>query len=72
MSTIEQMQDNLSYMKDFRPLNEDEYQTIKKAQDALDAQDLIKCTGCLSCGQCEEACPQSLPIMSLLEECRDL
>ena len=119
MSTIEQMKDNLSYMKDFHPLSADEYKVIKDAQDALDALDLIKCTGChycmegcpvkmdipnlftamnkmllndpigsrghfglatasgtkpsdcLACGQCEEACPQSLPIISLLEKCRD-
>ena len=30
MSNLEQMQDNLSYMKDFRPLNEEEHAAVKK------------------------------------------
>ena len=28
--------------------------------------------GCIACGQCEAACPQHLPIISLLEQCRAL
>ena len=27
---------------------------------------------CIQCGQCEAACPQHLPIISLLEKCREL
>ncbi len=30
MSNIEQMEDNLSYMKDFKKLSDDEEKTIKK------------------------------------------
>ena len=118
MSTLEQMEDNLSYMKDFQPLSRDELTVIGKAQKALDSIDQIKCTAChycmpgcpmnipipdffeamnwhkiygkterakgtykrdsekagvkasecIACGQCEGACPQRLPIISLLEE----
>ena len=35
MSNIEQMEDNLSYMKDFTKLSEDEEVTIKEAQRGI-------------------------------------
>jgi predicted aldo/keto reductase-like oxidoreductase len=120
MSNVDQMKDNLSYMKDFVPLNEHEYEVIAKAQEALNQDKVIACTAChyctkgcpmsipipeifnvqnrrkgspefrtkreymivtldkgkasdcIQCGQCEAACPQHLPIISLLEQCRDL
>ena len=120
MSSIEQMKDNLSFMKDFKPLDEEEQKVIAKAQEALDNDKSIPCTAChyctkgcpmsipipeifnvenrkkgspefrvkreytivtadkgkasdcIQCGQCEAACPQHLPIISLLEQCRSL
>ena len=117
MSSLEQMDNNLSYMKDFQPLNAQENDVILKARDILSEANQIACTGChycmpgcpvhmhipdiftamnvykmygrldkakqeyrfavngsslasqcLHCGQCEGACPQSLPIISYLEE----
>lgn len=117
MSSLEQMDNNLSYMKDFQPLNAQENDVILKARDILSKANQIACTGChycmpgcpvhmhipdiltamnvykmygrldkakqeyrfavdgsslasqcLHCGQCEGACPQSLPIISYLEE----
>ena len=35
MSNVEQMEDNLSYMKEFRKLTAAQEETIKKAQEAL-------------------------------------
>ncbi|MBQ1326350.1 MAG: aldo/keto reductase [Solobacterium sp.] len=120
MSSTEQMKDNLSVMKDFRPLDEAEQAVIRKAQEALNGDQSIACTAChyctkgcpmnipipeiftvenrkkgspefrtkreytivttgrgrasdcIACGQCEAACPQHLPIISLLEQCRAL
>ena len=116
MSSLQQVQDNTSYMKDFQPLSEEEAAVVEKARAVLREQKTIPCTAChyctpgcpmeihipevfavmnvykrygdlkaarndygwrpggnkasecLKCGQCEEACPQHLPIISLLEE----
>ncbi len=116
MSNEEQMADNLSYMRDFKPLSASEQATINAARKALLSFDRIPCTAChyctpgcpqgihipeifavmneykmygelqrarmdytwrpggprasecIQCGQCEGACPQHLPIISLLEE----
>ncbi len=118
MSSVEQMKDNLSFMKDFKPLSEEEEEVIRRVQDALNKDQSIPCTAChyctkgcpmnipipeiftvenrkkgspefrtkreytivtegrgkasdcIQCGQCESACPQHLPIISLLEKCQ--
>ena len=120
MSNIAQMEDNLSYMKDFHPLSEQEMTVIREAQRLLSEDKAIPCTAChyctkgcpmgipipeiftvynrrkgsahfrtvreynnvtqgkgrasdcIGCGQCEGVCPQHLPIIQLLEECRGL
>ena len=59
MSNLEQMKDNLSYMKDFRPLNEEEQTAIKKAQEAFHG---IKSIPCTACHYCTSGCPQEIPI----------
>ena len=59
MSNLEQMQDNLSYMKDFKPLDEHEMEVIKAAQKALDEDKSIPCT---ACHYCTEGCPMGIPI----------
>ena len=59
MSNIEQMEDNLSYMKDFKPLDEQEKQVIAAARKALDGDQSIPCTGC---HYCTKGCPMNIPI----------
>ncbi|MDE7363047.1 MAG: aldo/keto reductase [Oscillospiraceae bacterium] len=59
MSNVEQMADNLSYMKDFKPLDEREQEVIKAAREALGKVKSIACTGC---HYCTDGCPQNIPI----------
>jgi len=59
MSNIEQMEDNLSYMKDFKPLDESEKAVIENVQKILKGDEQIKCT---ACHYCTDGCPMSIPI----------
>ena len=59
MSNVAQMQDNLSYMKDFRPLDETEQAAIREAQRILGNAAAIPCT---ACRYCVEGCPQQIRI----------
>ena len=116
MSSEEQMEDNVSVMRQFQPLTDDEHQVLETATRSLQQYADIACTAChyctpgcpmdihipeifavmnvykmygnlaearneynwrpggekasacVQCGQCEGACPQHLPIISLLEE----
>ncbi len=116
MSNMEQMEDNISFMRQFQPLTDAEQRVIEEVNQALKQFTDIPCTAChyctpgcpmnihipeifavmnvykmygnltearneyswrpggekasacIACGQCEGACPQHLPIISLLEE----
>lgn len=59
MSNVEQMQDNLSYMKDFKGLTAAEETTLKQAQEALAKIPLIPCT---TCNYCAKVCPMNIGI----------
>ena len=59
MSNIEQMEDNLSYMKDFKELSKEEEKTIEKAQEILKTIPLIPCT---TCNYCAKVCPMNIGI----------
>ncbi len=59
MSTLGQMEDNLSYMKDFKTLSEEELSLIHEAQEAINRDQSIPCT---ACRYCTKGCPMGIPI----------
>mgnify|MGYP005810184243 FL=1 len=59
MSSLEQMKDNLSYMKDFDGLTDHEREVLKNAQEELAKIPLIPCT---TCNYCAKVCPMNIGI----------
>jgi predicted aldo/keto reductase-like oxidoreductase len=64
MSTVDQMRDNISYMKNFEPLSPEEMEVIKKAQTILASVDQIPCTGC---HYCTGGCPMHINIPDIFQ-----
>lgn len=64
MSNLEQVEDNLRTMGDFRPLSREEYGVIQKAQELLDSVPQIPCT---KCGYCVAGCPGDIPIPKIFD-----
>ena len=61
MSSLEQMRDNISYMKDFQPLSEKEQQAVAKVKGIFSSMNLIPCTSCHYCIE-ENHCPKNINI----------
>ena len=59
MSSMEQMEDNLSVMKDFNGLSPEEKKTLDEAREALNKIPLIPCT---TCNYCAKICPMEIGI----------
>ena len=59
MSSLEQMRDNISFMKDFTPLSDGEVSLLLRAADELRKNPFIPCTGC---AYCVDGCPQNIAI----------
>ena len=62
MGNMDMMRDNLSYMTDFKPLGEREWNAIERVCAIFRAQDIIPCT---DCKYCMEVCPMHIPIPAL-------
>lgn len=59
MSSVDQMKDNLAYMKDFTKLTDSQKQVINNAQEELKKVPLVPCT---SCNYCMKVCPCNIGI----------
>lgn len=59
MSSLAQMEDNTSYMQDFKPLNEEEQAIIRQTVDIINRNITVPCTGC---SYCTEGCPKKIAI----------
>ena len=59
MSNVAQMEDNLSFMKDFNGLTDSEKETLDKAREAMSKIPLIPCT---TCNYCAKVCPMEIGV----------
>ena len=65
MSTMEQMEDNIGFMKDFVPLNTEELEAVKRVQEIFRSMNLIPCT---ACRYCTDGCPKHISIPDLFAD----
>ena len=61
MSNMEQMEDNLSAMRDFVPLSEAEMEAVHQVCGIFRGLNLVPCTGCRYCVE-ESQCPRGIRI----------
>ncbi len=64
MSNLQQLRDNIGFMRDFEPLSSDEQAVIRRAQALLGSSQIIGCTGC---GYCVKGCPNGIDIPKVIE-----
>lgn len=62
MGNMDMMNDNISFMKDFQPLNAEEQQAVREVCDIFRSLGAIPCT---ACRYCTEVCPQHISIPDL-------
>lgn len=62
VSDLQQMADNISYMRDFQPLGETELRAIEKVCEIIRAKNMIPCT---ACRYCTDGCPKKISIPDL-------
>lgn len=64
MGTVEMMKENISFMKDIKPLTPEEEKTVEEVVAILKTKDTIPCT---SCHYCTKGCPMQIKIPEMFE-----
>jgi len=59
MSSLQQLEDNTSYMEEFQPLTAQEQKIIGRVTEIIHSSIEVSCTGCQ---YCVEGCPKNIPI----------
>ena len=59
MNNVEQMRENIAFMKDPKPLSEAAHEAIREIREMMRALPLVACT---ACRYCTDGCPQSINI----------
>ncbi|MCQ2449897.1 MAG: aldo/keto reductase [Clostridia bacterium] len=62
MSNLSMVEDNVSFMREFKPLNEEEQLAVKQVCAILKQQGVIPCT---ACRYCTDGCPKQILIPDL-------
>ena len=62
MSDMAQMEENIGFMRNFQPLNEQEQAAVEQVREIFRTQDIIPCT---ACRYCVSGCPQQIAIPDL-------
>ena len=62
MSNLEQLRDNISFMKDYKKLSDTELDALNQVVETIKAKNMIPCT---SCRYCVDGCPKNILIPDL-------
>lgn len=65
MSNMEQMADNVGFMKEFKPINDKEMAAIDNVRSIITSEHLIPCT---ACEYCVAGCPKNIAIPNLFAD----
>lgn len=65
MGNMEQMEDNISFMKNFKPLDKTELAAVEKVQKIFKSKNPIPCT---ACRYCTDGCPKHISIPDLFAD----
>ncbi|MBO6104891.1 MAG: 4Fe-4S dicluster domain-containing protein, partial [Methanobrevibacter sp.] len=63
-STLEQMEEDIAFMDNYKPLNEEEHKIIEEVTEIINSKIAIPCT---KCNYCISSCPANIMIPKLFD-----